>query len=126
MKTELKAAISQLSAERNLPKEIVLSALESALAFRKKKSKSGLGQDVAVKVDPESGEINFYVQKATVESVTNPNREISIKEARNLRATAQLGDVINIECTPQNIGRIAVNAAQQVVRQHLPGPKTRL
>ncbi len=119
MKTELKAAITQLSAERNLPKEIVLSALESALASAYKKSMSVLEQDVAVKVDPESGAINFYVQKATVESVTNPNREISIKEARNLRATAQLGDVINIECTPQNIGRIAVQAAKQVVLQRL-------
>ncbi|MDH4068731.1 MAG: transcription termination/antitermination protein NusA, partial [Dehalococcoidia bacterium] len=111
MKTELKAAITQLSAERNLPKEIVLAALESALASAYKKSMSALEQDVVVKVDPESGEINFYVQKAIVESVTNPNRELSVKEARKTRATAQLGDVISIECTPKNIGRIAVQAA---------------
>jgi len=119
MKTELKAAITQLSAERNLPKEVVLSALESALASAYKKSISALEQDVLVKVDPESGEINFYIQKAIVEPVANPNREISIKEARKLRATAQLGDVINIECTPKNIGRIAVQAAKQVVLQRL-------
>jgi N utilization substance protein A len=119
MKTELKAAITQLSAERNLSKEIVLAALESALASAYKKSMSALEQDVVVKVDPESGEINFYVQKAIVESVTNPNRELSIKDARKLRATAQLGDVINIECTPKNIGRIAVQAAKQVVLQRL-------
>jgi N utilization substance protein A len=119
MKTELKAAITQLSAERNLPKETVLAALESALASAYKKSMSALEQDVVVKVDPESGEINFYVQKAIVESVANPNRELSIKEARKLRATAQLGDVINIECTPKNIGRIAVQAAKQVVLQRL-------
>jgi N utilization substance protein A len=119
MKTELKAAITQLSAERNLPKEVVLAALESALASAYKKSMAALEQDVVVRVDPESGEINFYVQKATVESVANPNREISIKEARRLRATAQLGDVINIECTPKNIGRIAVQAAKQVVLQRL-------
>ena len=80
---------------------------------------SALEQDVLVKVDPESGEINFYIQKAIVESVTNPNREIPMKEARKLRATAQLGDVINIECTPKNIGRIAVQAAKQVVLQRL-------
>jgi N utilization substance protein A len=119
MKTELKAAITQLSAERNLPKEVVLAALESALASAYKKSISALEQDVIVKVDPESGEINFYIQKVIVESVANPNREISIKEARKLRATAQLGDVINIECTPKNIGRIAVQAAKQVVLQRL-------
>ena len=119
MKTELKAAITQLSAERNLPKEIVLAALESALASAYKKSMSALEQDVLVKVAPESGEINFYIQKVIVESVANPNREISLKEARKLRATAQLGDVINIECTPKNIGRIAVQAAKQVVLQRL-------
>ena len=119
MKTELKAAITQLSAERNLPKEIVLAALESALASAYKKSMSALEQDVVAKVDPESGEINFYVQKSVVESVTNPNHEISIKEARKIRATAQLGDIINIECTPENIGRIAVQAAKQVVLQRL-------
>jgi N utilization substance protein A len=119
MKTELKAAITQLSAERNLPKEIVLAALESALASAYKKSMPALEQDIVVKVDPESGEINFYVQKAIVESVTNPNRELSVKDARKLRATAQVGDVINIECTPKNIGRIAVQAAKQVVLQRL-------
>jgi N utilization substance protein A len=119
MKTELRAAITQLSAERNLPKEVVLAALESALASAYKKSISALEQDVLVKVDPESGEINFYIQKVIVESVANPNREISIKEARKLRATAQLGDAINIECTPKNIGRIAVQAAKQVVLQRL-------
>jgi N utilization substance protein A len=119
MRTELKAAITQLSAERNLPKEIVLAALESALASAYKKSMSALDQDVVAKVDPESGEINFYVQKAVVESVTNPSHEIPIKEARRTRATAQLGDVINIECTPENIGRIAVQAAKQVVLQRL-------
>jgi N utilization substance protein A len=119
MKTELKAAITQLSAERNLSKEVVLAALESALASAYKKSISALEQDVLVKVDPESGEINFYIQKIIVESIANPNREISLKEARKLRATAQLGDVISIECTPQNIGRIAVQAAKQVVLQRL-------
>jgi N utilization substance protein A len=119
MKTELKAAITQLSAERNLPKEVVLSALESALASAYKKGTSTLEQDVLVKVDPESGEINFYIQKVIAESVANPNHEISIDEARKLRPTAQVGDVVNIECTPANIGRIAAQAAKQVVLQRL-------
>jgi len=119
MKTELKAAITQLSAERNLPKEVVLAALESALASAYKKDTSSLDQDVLVKVDPNAGEINFYIQKVIVESVANPNREISIDEARKLKATAQIGDVVNIECTPKNIGRIAAQAAKQVVLQRL-------
>jgi N utilization substance protein A len=119
MKTELKAAITQLSAERNLPKEVVLAALESALASAYKKSMSALEQDILVKVDPDNGEINFYIQKVIVESVDNPDHEITINEAQKLRATAQIGDVINIDCTPKNIGRIAVQAAKQVVLQRL-------
>jgi N utilization substance protein A len=119
MKTELRTAITQLSAERNLPREVVLAALESALASAYKKSMSALEQDIVVKVDPDVGEINFYIQKVVVDSVTNPNHEISLEEARKLRATAQLGDAIDTECTPDNIGRIAVQAAKQVVLQRL-------
>jgi N utilization substance protein A len=119
MKTELMAAVTQLSAERNLPKEVVVSALESALASAYKKDTSTLDQDVLVKVDPNAGKINFYIQKVVVESVANPNREILIDEAQKLQATAQVGDVINIECTPRNIGRIAAQTARQVVLQRL-------
>ena len=126
MKTELKAAITQLSAERKLPKEVVLAALESALASAYKKEVSALEQDVLVKVDPNAGEIDFYVQKVIVESVTNPNREISIDEARKLQPTAQVGDVISIECAPRNIGRIAAQAAKQVVLQRLREAEQRI
>lgn len=119
MKTELKAAITQLSAERNLPKEVVLSALESALASAYKRDAGALEQDVLVKVDPNAGEIDFYIQKIVVESVVNPGREVSVDEARKLRPAAQIGDVLSIEFTPRSIGRIAAQAAKQVVLQRL-------
>ena len=119
MKTELMAAITQLSAERNLPRETVLAALESALISAYKKDTGSPDQDVTVKVDPNTGKINFYVQKIVVKSVTNPHREISLREAKKIRETAQLGDVITVECTPSNIGRIAAQTARQVVLQKL-------
>jgi transcription termination/antitermination protein NusA len=119
MKTELRAAITQLSAERNLPKEVVLAALESALASAYKKDIASPEQDVLVKVDPNAGEIDFYVQKAVVESVANPDREIALDEAQKLRPAAQLGDIVSIEYKPKNIGRIAAQAAKQVVLQRL-------
>jgi N utilization substance protein A len=119
VKTELRAAITQLSAERNLPKEVVLAALESALASAYKKDTATPEQDVLVRVDPNAGEIDFYVQKVVVESVANPNREIAVDEAQKLRPTAQVGDIVNIRSTPKNIGRIAAQAAKQVVLQRL-------
>jgi transcription termination/antitermination protein NusA len=119
MKTEFRAAIAQLSAERKLPKEVVLAALESALVSAYKREVATPDLDVAVKVDPNAGEINFYVQKVVAEPVTNPDREISLEEALRLRSTAQLGEIVSIESTPKNIGRIAVQAAKQVVLQRL-------
>jgi transcription termination/antitermination protein NusA len=119
MKTELRAAIAQLSAERNLPKEVVLAALESALVSAYRRETSSLELDVVVKVDPLSGEINFCIQKVIVDSVADPDREILLEEARKLRATAQVGEIASIESTPKNIGRIAVQAAKQVVLQRL-------
>lgn len=119
MKTELKAAITQLSAERNLPKEVVLNALESALASAYKRDTGTPEQDVLVKVDPNAGEIDFYIQKTVVDSVFDPNREVSVDEARKLRPAAQVGDVLSIEFKPKSIGRIAAQAAKQVVLQRL-------
>jgi len=77
-------------------------------------------------VDPNAGEIDFYVQKVTVGLVNNPNREISIDEARKLRPTVQVGDIVNLECTPRNIGRIAAQAAKQVVLQRLREAEQRI
>jgi hypothetical protein len=92
MKTELKAAITQLSAERNLPKEIVLSALESALASAYKKSMSVLEQDVAVKVDPD--ESVRYVALFVLYSISRDSssffEEVSKTDASNkIRSQAQ-------------------------------------
>jgi N utilization substance protein A len=119
MKTELMAAITQLSAERNLPKEVILAALESALISAYKKDTGSSDQDVTVRIDPAAGKIAFYVQKVVVHRVTNPSREISLREARKIRDTAQIGDVITVECTPPNVGRIAAQTARQVVLQKL-------
>ena len=119
MKTELTAAISQLSAERNLPKEIVMAALESALISAYKKDMSAQEQDIWVKIESDASKIKFYVQKVVVESVTNPDSEIALDEALNFQATAQVDEIISIECTPKNIGRIAASTARQVVLQRL-------
>jgi len=126
MKTELKAAITQLSAERNLPREVVLSVLESALASAYKRDTGNLDQDVLVKVDPNSGSIDFYIQKVVVESVESSNREILIDEAQKVRPTAQIGEAVSIKCTPRDIGRIAAQAAKQVVLQRLREAEQRI
>jgi N utilization substance protein A len=119
MKTEFMAAIAQLSAERNLPKEVVLAALESALISAYKKDAFTREQDISVKIDPNTGDIEVHTRKVVVESVINPYQEISLDEARQLRDNIQVGEVVEIESTPKGAGRIAAQTARQVVLQRL-------
>jgi len=119
MKTEFMAAITQLSAERNLPKEVVLEALEAALISAYKKDIFSREQDISVKIDPSATDIKVYIRKVVLESVTNPCREISLDDAQKLRDGVQVGEVVEIESTPKSAGRIAAQTAKQVVLQRL-------
>jgi len=119
MKTEFMAAIAQLSAERNLPKEVILAALESALVSAYKKDIFTREQDISAKIDPNTGDIKVYIRKVVVESVTNPHREISLDDARKLRDSIQVGEIVEVESTPRDAGRIAAQTARQVVLQRL-------
>lgn len=119
MKTEFMAAITQVSAERRLPKGIILTALESALVSAYKKDSFSPEQEISVKIDPETGRVRVYLQKVVTESVTNPHREISLAEAQNLQGGAQVGEIVEMESTPRNAGRIAAQTAKQVILQRL-------
>jgi len=119
MKSEFMAAITQLSSERNLPKEVVLSILEAALAAAYKKGAFSPEQDISVKINSTGIGVSVYVNKVVVESVTNERTEISLSEAQSLKDIYQLGDIVAIEATPENAGRIAAQTAKQVVLQRL-------
>ncbi|MBI4300722.1 MAG: transcription termination/antitermination protein NusA [Chloroflexi bacterium] len=119
MKNEFLIAITQLSAEKNLPKEIVFEAIEAALVSAYKKDNLVGSQNIAVKITPNTGEVKVYAQKTVVEEPTDPKLEISLPDAIKLNKQAQLGDVVGIEVTPFNSGRIAAQTAKQVVLQRL-------
>jgi len=119
MKTEFMAAITQLSSERNLPREVILEALEAALVSAYKKEVFTAEQDVIVRIDTASGDIHVYLAKTVTETVSDPEREISPADARRIRRDAAIGDVLEIESTPSGAGRIAAQIARQVVLQRL-------
>jgi N utilization substance protein A len=118
MKSEFLTAITQLSAEKNLPRDVVLEAVEAALASAYKKDNLA-SANLAVRIDPDNGAIHVYMQKTVVEEVVDSKVEMTLEEARRFRPDAQLGDVIDIEVTPHNAGRIAAQTAKQVVLQRL-------
>src|SRR4030042_4856488 len=119
MKTEFMCALAQLSAEKHLPKEVVLSAIETALVSAYRKDAFVAGQDISAKINPNTGEVKVYVRKTVVEKATDLLREISLGEAQKKDKNVQLGDIISIESTPPNAGRIAAQTARQVILQRL-------
>ena len=119
MKTEFMVALTQLSAEKHLPKEVVLSAIESALISAYRKDAFAAGQDISAKINPNTGEVKVYVRKIATENPTDPIREISLADAQKLDRNAQIGDIISIESTHPNAGRIAAQTARQVILQRL-------
>ncbi len=118
MKSEFLIAITQLAAEKNLPREVVLRAVEAALVSAYKKD-AGLQGNISVRIDPERGTVHVYQHRTVVEEVTDPKTEVSLEEARRIKPNARIGEVITTEVTPQGAGRIAAQTAKQVVLQKL-------
>jgi len=115
---EFVAAISQVCHDRQLPKEVVLEAVESALvsAYRRK---YGTNQGISARVDPETGDVQIFTHKLVVDTVTDDKKEVGLQEARRRQPSAVVGDEVPIETTPENFGRIAAQTARQVILQRI-------
>ena len=118
MKNEFLIAITQLSAEKNLPKEAVFEAVEAALASAYKRDNASAA-NVFVKVDQNTGAVRVFTRKTVVREVTDPKAEIDLGEARHVRSDADVGEAIDIETAAQTTGRIVAQTAKQVVLQKL-------
>ncbi|OGN94737.1 MAG: transcription termination/antitermination protein NusA [Chloroflexi bacterium RBG_13_51_18] len=119
MKSDFLLAITQLSAEKNLPKDVVLNAVEAALVSAYKKDSFSSNQNVAVKINPNSGAVEVWSEKTVVEKPKDRETEISLREAKKLKSDIKLGELIMVESTPANAGRIAAQTAKQVILQRL-------
>ncbi len=119
MKSDFMLAITQLSAEKNLSKEVVLGAVEAALVSAYRKNNFAPAQNIAVKINPSNGEVTVWAQKTVVETVTDQRQEISLPEAQKLDKNAIIGSEVMVEDTPHNAGRIAAQTAKQVILQRL-------
>ena len=118
-KTEFMNALMQLAAEKNLPKEIVLTALESAMVSAYRKEAYTHGEDIAVKIHPITGEVKLTLKKVVAETPEDEYREISLKEAKKKDKTLKAGDTVVVDIPPPNAGRIPAQIAKQVILQKL-------
>lgn len=120
MKSEFLLAFNQICSERGLPGEVVLEALQTALvsAYRRDVGASTT-QNITAKVDLQAGQVRIFVEKRVVETVINPDQEITLAEARAIQPNAEVGDVVMVESTPKDFGRIAAQTAKQVILQRI-------
>ncbi len=119
MKSDFLLAITQLSAEKNLPREVVLAAVENALVSAYRKDNFAVNQNISVKIEPNTGRVQVWAEKTVAERPLDTRREISLAEACHLKSDAQIGETIAVEVTPHNAGRIAAQTAKQVILQRL-------
>ena len=119
MKSDFMIALTQLAAERHLPREQVLQAVEVALASAFKKDSLVMGQNISVKLNPNSGEVNVFATRTVVEEVEDPQKEIALKEAQKQNKDVALGEEVAVDALPHQVSRIAAQTAKQVVLQRL-------
>ena len=114
-------ALEDLESLRKVKKEVFIEALESALTSAYKRN-YGEAKSAFVKLDPEKCKIGVYSYKtvvATEEEIVDPDKEISLEEARAIKKSYKVGDYVQQEENPKDFGRIAVQTAKQVVMQKL-------
>ncbi|OGO16726.1 MAG: transcription termination/antitermination protein NusA [Chloroflexi bacterium RBG_16_50_11] len=119
MKSDFLLAITQLAAEKNLPKDVVLNAVEAALVSAYKKDSFSSNQNIAVKINPGTGRVEVWAEKTVVDKVKDANNEITLREAKKLKSDIKSGELLMVESTPENAGRIAAQTAKQVILQRL-------
>ena len=120
MKSEFVLAFNEICEARGLPKEDVFDALKTALvsAFRRDFNLSNT-QDVRVEIDPRTGESTIYSEKEVVDSIMDNRTEVLLDVARREHPDAQLGDVLLVDSTTAQFGRIAAQTAKQVLLQRV-------
>ncbi len=119
MKSDFYAAISQIAAERGIPKEAIVEVMEKALvtAYRRTLGNNPPPIEVTVKLDPQTGQAHVYAEKQVVDDVLDDRFEIDIKDAVRFKPGVDLGETVLVESTPNDFGRIAAQTAKQVILQ---------
>ena len=111
-------ALDLLEKEKKINKEFFISELESALTSAYKKYFKE-ARSATVKLNPEKNTIKILAYKTVVEEVEDPDKEISLEDAKKLKASHKVGDIISEEVTPKEFDRIAAQTARQVIMQKL-------
>lgn len=115
---ELIEALNQIEKEKNISKEVLLEAMENSL-LAACRNQFGKADNIVVNINRETGAVSVFAEKEVVEEVEDPVVQMSLAEAEIKYPTSSIGDIIRVEVTPENFGRIAAQKAKQVVVQKI-------
>lgn len=111
-------ALSEIEREKGISKELLIEAIEAAMISGYKRNFNS-AQNVRVDINRQTGLIKVYARKTVTEEVLDARLEISLEAAREINSNYQLDDIVEIEVTPRDFGRIAAQTAKQVVTQRI-------
>lgn len=111
-------ALNEIEKDKGITKDVIFEALESALISSYKKN-FGASQNVEVEINKTNGKVKVKAIKEVVEDVENEYLEISREDAKEIDANFEVGDIVKLEITPKDFGRIAAQTAKQVVIQRI-------
>jgi N utilization substance protein A len=118
MNHEFMEALEQIEREKGISKEILLDAIETALASAYKRDQK-VAQSIEVRIDSATGAFHVYTHKTVVDEVEDDKNEISLEDAQKIDPVYELGDLVEFEIFPKEFGRIAAQTAKQVVVQRI-------
>ncbi len=113
------AAVRQLCNEKNLPEDVLMDIVKAALKTAYRKDYGNKDQVLDVEIEPQTEQVSIFVVKTVVDSVEDENLQMSLADAKKLNKTIKVGEEIRMDVTPTGYGRIAAQAAKQVIIQRI-------
>lgn len=120
MDNSFSKAFDALLEEKQLPREVIMDAIESAMASAYRRAvNASSAQEVVGKIDLETGDVTIFAEKEVVEDVQDERTETTLEEARKVDPDVELGGMALVDSTPANFGRVAAQTARQVIQQRI-------
>lgn len=118
MSRDFVGALLQLNAEKQVPREVLIRALEEGIASAYRRVAGE--EDIQVEVDAETGRTRVYRARRAVIEVEDPLTEFTLEDARRIDPSAQVGDLVETEeLDPELYGRIGAQTAKQIILQRI-------
>jgi N utilization substance protein A len=117
MNSEFFLALDEIEKDKGIPKVYMLEKINQALLAAVRKDNPAAAEGVRVEIDDKKHSIRIYIEKTVVEEVVNPALELTLEQARAISPKAEIGDALKFDVETKKFGRIAAQAAKQVIIQ---------